>query len=177
MVACPGGGLRESHRALRGNRTRIVGCRAARLLSDQAGRKDQTAKVTAVVLDTNGYAALFAGEPTTVRLLSAAQEIHLPLIVLGELLAGFAAGTRVQKNRDDLARFMASPSVHVMRLDEKTPHFYADIFVALRNRGTPIPTNDMWIAALACQHRLPLLSFDAHFGAVPGLVLVDQARS
>jgi predicted nucleic acid-binding protein len=68
---------------------------------------------------------------------------------------------------------MASPRVGLMKLDEKTPQHYADVFVALRKRGTPIPTNDMWIAALARQHRLPLLSFDAHFAAVDGLTLLN----
>jgi len=131
--------------------------------------------VTALVVDTNAYAALLSGEPRTVQFLRAAQEIHLPLIVLGELLAGFAAGTRVQKNRDELARFMASPRVQVMKLDEKTAQHYADVFVALRRQGMPIPTNDLWIAALARQHRLPLLSLDAHFAAVPGLMLLNPS--
>jgi predicted nucleic acid-binding protein len=107
-----------------------------------------------------------------VRLLRTAHEIHLPLIVLAELLAGFAAGSRAQKNGEELARFMASPRVHLMKPDEKTARHYADVFVALRKLGIPIPTNDLWIAALARQHRLPLLSFDAHFGAVQGLTLV-----
>jgi predicted nucleic acid-binding protein len=129
--------------------------------------------VTALVIDTNAYGGLLRGEPRTVQLLRTAHEIHLPLIVLGELLAGFAAGTRAQKNRDELARFMASPRVQLMKLDEKTPHHYADVFMALRKQGRPIPTNDLWIAALARQHRLPLLSFDAHFAAVPGLTLIN----
>ena len=55
--------------------------------------------------------------------------------------------------------------------DEKTANHYADVFAALRGRGTPIPTNDLWIAALARQHRLPLLTYDTHFEAVPGLVV------
>jgi predicted nucleic acid-binding protein len=128
--------------------------------------------VTALVVDTNAYSGLMRGEPRAVRLLRTAHEIHLPLIVLAELLAGFAAGSRAQKNGEELARFMASPRVHLMKPDEKTARHYADVFVALRKLGIPIPTNDLWIAALARQHRLPLLSFDAHFGAVQGLTLV-----
>ena len=129
--------------------------------------------MTALVVDTNAYSGFMRGEPRADRALRVAHEIHLPLIVLAELLAGFAAGSRPQKNRDDLARFMASPRVHLMNPDEKTARHYADVFVALRSLGLPIPTNDLWIAALARQHRLPLLSFDAHFGAVPGVTLVD----
>lgn len=131
--------------------------------------------MTALVIDTNVYSGFRRGLPSVVQALRSAHEIHLPLIVLAELLAGFAAGTRVGKNRDELAQFMASPRVHLLKPDEKTAHHYADLFAALRKNGAPIPTNDLWIAALARQHRLPLFSFDAHFAAVPGLALVDPA--
>jgi len=132
--------------------------------------------MSALIIDTNVYSGFMRGEPRAVRVLRAAHEIHLPLIVLAELLAGFAAGARPQKNRDELARFMASPRVHLLKPDEKTAQHYADVYTALRKQGTPIPTNDLWIAALARQHRLPLLSFDAHFGAVPELVLAEVAE-
>ncbi len=129
----------------------------------------------AFVIDTNVYSGFLRGERGCVAALRAAHEIHLPLIVLAELLAGFAAGTRVQRNRHQLAQFMASPRVHLLKPDEKTAQHYADIFARLRRRGTPIPTNDLWIAALARQHRLPLLSGDAHFSAVDGLEAVVPA--
>ncbi len=132
--------------------------------------------MSALVIDTNVYSGFMRGEQRAVRALRTAHEIHLPLIALAELLAGFAAGARPQKNRDELTRFMASPRVQVLKPDEKTAQHYADVFIALRKQGTPIPTNDLWIAALARQHRLPLLSFDAHFGAVPGLVLAGAAE-
>ena len=132
--------------------------------------------MSALVIDTNVYSGFMRGEQRAVLALRAAHEIHLPLIVLAELLAGFAAGARAQKNRHELARFMASPRVHGLKPDEKTAQHYADVYAALRKQGTPIPTNDLWIAALARQHRLPLLSFDAHFGIVPGLVLAGAAE-
>jgi len=132
--------------------------------------------MTAFVIDTNAYVSLLKGETGTVQLFRRAQEIHLPLIVLAELLAGFAAGTRRQRNRDELARFMASSRVLLVKPDEKTARHYADVFAALRKQGRPIPANDLWIAALARQHRLPLLSYDAHFSAVPGLVLLNPAE-
>lgn len=128
--------------------------------------------MSAFVLDTNAYAAFFRGDPRVSELILDAQEIHLPLIVMAELLAGFAAGARQERNRDGLARFMASPGVFLMRPDEKTAHAYSDVYAGLRRQGTPIPTNDLWIAALARQHRLPLLTFDAHFRWVNGLELV-----
>jgi tRNA(fMet)-specific endonuclease VapC len=128
--------------------------------------------VSALVLDTNAYSAFFRGDAGTTRVLRSAQEIHVPLFVLGELLAGFAAGTRAAKNREDLARFTASPRVHLLLPDAKTADHYADIYATLRRQGTPIPTNDLWIAAIARQRRMPLFSFDEHFGAVPGLALL-----
>ena len=129
--------------------------------------------MSALVIDTNVYGGFRQGQPAVVRILRSAHEIHLPLIVLAELLAGFAAGTRVEQNRDELARFMASPRVHLLKPDEKTAHHYAEVYADLRKIAAPIPTNDLWIAALARQHRLPLFSLDAHFAAVPGLVLLE----
>ena len=131
--------------------------------------------MSALVIDTNAYSGFMRGLPGVVQALRDAHEIHLPLIVLAELLAGFAAGTRARKNRDELAQFLASPRVHLLKPDEKTAHYYAEVFVALRASGTPIPTNDLWIAALARQHRLPLLTLDTHFAAVPGLVVSNPA--
>jgi len=131
--------------------------------------------MTALAIDTNAYSGFLRGVPRAVDTLRAAHEIHLPLVVLAELLAGFAAGTSAQKNRDELRHFMGSPRVHLLKPDEKTAHHYADVYATLRKIGAPIPTNDLWIAALARQHRLPLFSFDAHFAAVPGLALADPA--
>ncbi len=128
--------------------------------------------MSSLIIDTNAYSRFMRGDAQAIAVLTDAVEIYLPLIVLGELLAGFAAGARAQANRDDLAEFMASAHVNLMRPDEKTARQYADLYVLLRGQGTPIPTNDLWIAALARQHRLPLLTFDAHFRNVSGLILL-----
>lgn len=127
--------------------------------------------MTAAAIDTNVYSEFMRGSSGAVMAIRATGEIYLPLIVLGELLAGFAAGARPTKNRDELARFMASPRVSVLEPDERTARHYAEIYAALRARGTPIPTNDLWIAALARQHRVSLLTHDRHFAAVPGLIV------
>ena len=128
--------------------------------------------MSSLIIDTNTYSRFMRGDAHVIAGLTDAIEIHVPLIVLGELLAGFAAGGRVQANRDDLAEFMASAQVHLMRPDEKTARHHADLYAVLRRQGTPVPANGLWIAALARQHRLPLLTFDAHFAEVPGLVLM-----
>lgn len=131
--------------------------------------------MSAFILDTNAYSAFRRGDERATRPVLGAEEIHLPLIVMAELLAGFAAGLRKEHNRDHLTRFMASPAVFLMQPDEKTAQHYAEVYADLRRRGTPIPTNDLWIAALARQHRLPLLSFDLHFASVPGITLLWSA--
>jgi tRNA(fMet)-specific endonuclease VapC len=125
-----------------------------------------------LAVDTNAYSAFMLGEAQVVDAMRRAHEIHLPLIVMAELLAGFAFGTRKEINREQLARFMASPRVHLLKPDEKTARIYAEVFTALRGQGTPIPTNDLWIASLARQHQLGLLTLDAHFRHVPGLTVL-----
>jgi len=126
--------------------------------------------VSAFVLDTNVYSRFRRGDAGALAGIRSAHEIHVPLIVLAELLAGFAAGSHTARNREELAGFLASPRVLLLKPDEKTADHYAAIHAALRKQGTPIPTNDLWIAALARQHRLPLFSFDEHFSVVPGLI-------
>jgi tRNA(fMet)-specific endonuclease VapC len=91
----------------------------------------------------------------------------VPLIVLGELRAGFLAGSRGTENEAGLARFLNSPRVDVLLADGDTGHHYARLFHQLRRQGTPIPTNDIWIAALVAQHQLYLFARDAHFDHLP----------
>ena len=124
-----------------------------------------------VALDTNAYSDFLRGVPSRVAVVHQSEKIYLPLIVLGELRAGFAAGNREEENLAALGRFLASPRVSILFPDDTTTEHYARIFVSLRNRGTAIPTNDLWIAALALQHDLHLCSSDTHFGKVTGLRL------
>ena len=101
-----------------------------------------------------------------------AEEIYLSAIVLGELLGGFVRGSRRLKNERQLAEFMESPRVAFIDVDDDTAARYAVIYDALRTAGTPVPTNDIWIAASAMQYGLRLLTLDAHFRRVPQ-VLTD----
>ena len=125
-----------------------------------------------LLVDSNRYQDLCAGSPEVLRLIQRAQEIHLPFVVLGELRAGFACSTRGRENERVLARFLNSPRVHVLYADEATTHHYANLFRQLRTQGTPIPSNDLWVAALAMQHGLTLLSRDEHFAHLPQLQVV-----
>ena len=124
-----------------------------------------------VALDTNAYSDFLRGEKSRVDVVRRSTRIFLPLIVVGELRAGFAAGNREAENLAGLTEFLASPRVRVLFPDEVTTEHYARVFLQLRQHGAAIPTNDLWIAALALQHGLELCSSDAHFRHVTGLVL------
>lgn len=125
-----------------------------------------------IALDTNTYRAFMDGEPETVDIVRTAEEIWLPIPVLAELRFGFRKGTRGRGNEALLARFLDSRRVGMLACDEQTSHFYADLKLQLSKQGTPIPINDIWIAALALQHRLPLHTADTDFDRIPQLARV-----
>lgn len=116
-----------------------------------------------IALDTNAYSDFMRGEATRVEILRNARHIHVPLIVLGEIRAGFAAGNQESTNAANLQRFLNSPRVSILLPDEQTTHHYAQLYLQLRKKTVAIPTNDLWIAALAVQHNLVLCTSDAHF--------------
>ena len=124
------------------------------------------------LIDTNIYSLAMRGEPGVLDRLQQLDEIGFAVVSLGELLVGFRGGSRETENRLELSRFLDSPRVQVLTIDEETADFYAAIVLALKRTGTPIPTNDIWITALAQRHGLPVYTKDAHFKVVPGLVLV-----
>lgn len=122
-----------------------------------------------LALDTNRYTDLCRGIADVVTTVEAADEVRLPFVVLGELRAGFAVGSQGPRNEAILRRFLLKPGVDVLYADEQTTHHYANVYRQLRKQGTPMPTNDMWIAALVLQHSLVLYDRDAHFDALPQL--------
>ncbi len=125
-----------------------------------------------ILLDTSAYSAFFRGHPEAVELVRRADTISLNPVVLGELLAGFRAGARARHNRGLLDELLDSPRTAVVSIDEETSDFYAEVHSSLREAGTPIPTNDLWIAASAMQHGLRLVTSDRHFERV-GQVAVE----
>lgn len=122
-----------------------------------------------IVLDTNGYVAFKRGDADILAVLRHAERIHLPAVVLGELLAGFAAGSREAFNREELARFLESHRVTTLTVSVTTADHYALVFAGLRAKGRPIPSNDLWIAACTLEVGGALLTLDAHFAEVDGL--------
>lgn len=118
-----------------------------------------------MILDTNALSA-YAGEQVSVlEALSTAKELALPVVVIGEYRFGIALSRHrdwYQKWLDEFIR-----DCRILSIEEATTHHYADICVELKRSGTPIPVNDVWIAALSRQHGLPLVSRDRHFDSVP----------
>lgn len=127
-----------------------------------------------IALDTNRYADLCRGDLSTASVVAAADAVCLPFVVVGELRAGFGVGARARGNERTLQRFLAKPRVDVLFATEATTHHYAALFGQLRTQGTPIPTNDIWIAALALENGLALVTRDTHFDHIPQLVRVGD---
>jgi tRNA(fMet)-specific endonuclease VapC len=122
--------------------------------------------VTRLCLDTSAYSHFKRGQAPAVEALSRCAWVGVPAIVLGELHTGFLLGDRVERNHAELDRFIANPVVEVLDVDEEVATVYAEIVVALRHAGTPLPTNDIWIAAIAARAGVPVLTYDQHFASI-----------
>jgi len=120
-----------------------------------------------VILDTNALSAFADGEASLARALTGVPQLALPVIVLGEFLYGIAAS----RHRAAYGKWLETqlPFFDVLHVTEATAEAYADVRTALKRSGKPIPANDAWIAAIALEHRLAVVSRDEHFDAVPGL--------
>ena len=123
-----------------------------------------------VALDTSRLTDLFQGDAALADLLGRCEEVWIPLIVLGEIKAGFYGGTQHHRNQILLERLLAKPTAGVLEPDRETAEQYARLFVQLKRAGTPIPDNDLWIAALVLEHGLTLITRDRHFRHVPQLL-------
>jgi tRNA(fMet)-specific endonuclease VapC len=120
-----------------------------------------------LALDTNRYRDLTDGVDEVVSIVETADAVHLPFVVIAELRGGFAVGRKGRENERVLQRLLAKPGVAVLYASDATTHAYADLYRQLRKQGTPIPTHDLWIAALVVEHSLTLFSRDAHFDHLP----------
>ncbi|MBM3725591.1 MAG: type II toxin-antitoxin system VapC family toxin [Acidobacteria bacterium] len=122
-------------------------------------------------LDTNRMTDLFRGDLELAERLSTAEEVWIPLVVLGEIKAGFQAGTQQIRNEALLNRLLAKPTVGVLLPGRETAEQYARVFAQLRRAGTPVPDNDLWIAAMVLENDLVLITRDRHFEQIPQLML------
>jgi len=129
-----------------------------------------------VLIDTSAYSELLRGSHDVVDVLGRADIVYLSVFVLGELYTGFKGGTRATTNKHLLERFIARPTVRVRHATEETAHIFAEIKHALKQAGTPIPINDVWIGAHAIETGSVLVTFDSHFARIHGLRLWDEMR-
>jgi tRNA(fMet)-specific endonuclease VapC len=126
------------------------------------------------LLDTNAYTAWKRGEAAVTELVRRSEELVLSSIVAGELLFGFRCGSQFERNRRELDDLLRSPYVSFLPVTLVTADRFARV-AALRRKGRPLPTNDVWIAAHAMESGADLVSFDRHFGEIDGLAWVDPA--
>lgn len=118
-------------------------------------------------LDTSAYSHFKRGDPQVVDLIDRADWLGLPVIVLGELAVGFRQSTRRAVNQSELERFVSNAAVEVLPVSEDVVSLYADIVLDLKKAGTPLPANDIWIAAVAARHGAAVLTYDEHFRSIP----------
>ena len=133
-----------------------------------------------ICLDTSGYSHFRRGVPEAVRIVAQARSVVVPAIVLGELRVGFRLGTRRAENEERLRQFIQEPVVAILNVDDEAASHYADIVVELRRSGTPLPTNDIWIAALAAREGATVVTADGHFayiGRVGSLIVSPEPKS
>ncbi len=129
-----------------------------------------------VLLDTSGYSKLLKGDKTVQAEMEEASIIYLSVIVVGELLAGFKNGLHETKNKQLLGKFMRKSEVCVISVTEETADIYSQVVHLLKKQGTPIPVNDVWIAAHTIETGAKLITLDDHFSKVPGIRIWDGLR-
>ena len=125
-----------------------------------------------MLLDSNAYVQLMRGSEKAAGIVRRAEEVLLSTVVLGELMYGFRHGSRYERNARALRAFLDNPYVTVVPVGETTADRYSRIAAALRAKGRPIATNDIWIAAHAMQTGADLVSADRHFEHVDGIAWV-----
>ena len=124
-----------------------------------------------VLLDTNAYTGLLAGDANVLDELAEAERVHMSVFVMGELLAGFRGGSQFARNEQMMKTFLAKPTVMFLGASAETAEIFGQIKNDLRRAGTPIPINDVWIAAHAMETGSVLVTYDGHFRGIPGLRL------
>jgi tRNA(fMet)-specific endonuclease VapC len=126
-----------------------------------------------ITLDTNAYAALGRGSKKVLEYVQAADEIIMPVVVLGELWFGFYGGNKLDKNAQNLQKFLDNPRVSVALNDETSAELYGKLANGLKRSGKLIPTNDVWVAVTSLQNSSKLVTADSDFNNLPQLSLLS----
>jgi len=122
-----------------------------------------------ILLDTNAITALFQGESDVLNAVAKADCVYMSAVVIGELEAGFRGGSRYASNLAVLERFLAKPTVEILQVGRTTGECFGRVKQALKVKGTPIPINDIWLAAQSMETGALLVTYDNHFDHVAGL--------
>lgn len=128
--------------------------------------------MTSLMIDTNFYGEIMMGTERAKKNIEQTEKVLICPIVLGELLVGFKYGNRKETNTDKLHLFLQLPTVTVTNITRQSAEFYALIVIQLKKAGTPIPTNDIWIAACCLEHGATLATDDNHFQKISNLPVV-----
>lgn len=128
-----------------------------------------------IVIDTNAYIRLLAGEEDVLDVIGTAEIVYMSIFVLGELYAGFAGGTKERGNKNALNSFLLKPTVKILNATSETSKVFGMVKQSLKKAGTPLPINDAWIAAHALETGSTLITYDSHFKKVAGLRRWDEA--
>ena len=123
-----------------------------------------------ILLDTSGYVGFKRGTEEVVDSITSAEAVLFSPVVLGELMFGFRNGNRFKENMVDLNNFLEHKVVEIIHIGKTTSDRYSRIAHHLKRQGTPIPSNDIWIAAQAMEHGAELITLDRHFENITGLV-------
>jgi tRNA(fMet)-specific endonuclease VapC len=125
--------------------------------------------VSSILLDTNAYIRYLGGDQRVLDELGRADTVFMSVFVLGELFAGFTGGSRARQNRATLDTFVGRLSVQILDATRETAEVFATLRESIKKAGTPLPTNDVWIAAHVFETGSVLVTFDEHFDRIPNL--------
>jgi tRNA(fMet)-specific endonuclease VapC len=123
----------------------------------------------AILIDTSAYSAFKNGNEQVLAGIAAADRVYMSVFVLGELFFGFEGGDRSIENRKELDGFLRKPTVRFVGATRETAEVFGSVKDHLKRQGTPLPTNDVWVAAHCIELGAVLIAFDRHFSQVPGL--------
>ena len=124
-----------------------------------------------IVLDTNAYTRLLTGDEKVLYAIGESEIVYMSIFVLGELYAGFAGGAKKRSNQETLDRFLRKPTVKILNATSETAKVFGMVKHELKAVGTPLPINDVWIAAHTLETGSSLITYDSHFKKISGLRL------
>ena len=130
--------------------------------------------MTKIILDTNAYIAYMKKDPFVFHQLSFSDKVYISIATIGELIYGYKSGNKERKNKENLENFISKPTVETIDITSETAEFYGHIKNLLRQNGTPIPENDVWVAAHTMETGSTIITYDKHFKKVPGLKIWEQ---